>query len=74
MIERFKALLGEFNRDEDCGYNLEFSFGVVDFNPQKNSTVEKSVADGDVMMYDSKKEKRYQEHAAAGGLIEVGLV
>jgi hypothetical protein len=37
VIERFKALLGEFNRDEDCDYNLEFSFGVVDFNPQNHS-------------------------------------
>jgi diguanylate cyclase (GGDEF)-like protein len=67
VIERFNELLGEFNREEDRGYNLEFSFGVVDFNPQKHSTVEKLLADGDLMMYDSKKQKRYQEHAAAEG-------
>jgi hypothetical protein len=47
VIERINKLLGEFNREEDGGYNLEFYFGVVDFNPQKHSTVEKLLADGD---------------------------
>jgi diguanylate cyclase (GGDEF)-like protein len=65
VMSSFNKILSEFNARVNRGYNLAFSYGVVEFNANKHSTVEKVLIDADIIMYDQKKQKRYSERQAA---------
>ncbi len=65
VMTSFTEILAEFNARVNRGYELAFSYGIVDFNAKKHPTVEKILADADIVMYDQKKKKRYSERLAA---------
>jgi len=57
ILVRFKKSLDKYNQESDCGYDLLFSYGIVEFNPEKHATVEALLKKGDLLMYDCKRQK-----------------
>jgi len=57
VILRLQARLDVYNDQSVHDYKIDFSFGVVDFDPQIHPDVEALLADGDAMMYECKQTK-----------------
>ena len=58
IIEKFSQSLREYNQEIQRGYQVSFSSGIVEFNPEVHDTIEELLADGDALMYKSKELKR----------------
>lgn len=58
FIARFDHSLKKYNQEEDRGYDIAFSHGVVEFSPEKHPAIEELLANGDSIMYEVKKAKR----------------
>lgn len=54
IFSRFRKSLDEFNRKEDRGYNISFSYGIVGFDPEKHKSIDVLLAEGDSAMYEWK--------------------
>ncbi len=57
MIEVERAL-EEFNRTADRGYDVAFSYGIVEAHHDENTLIEALLARGDTLMYEVKQAKR----------------
>jgi diguanylate cyclase (GGDEF)-like protein len=57
IIARSRQSLEKYNQHADRGYDISFSYGIVDFDPDRHRTVEALLIDGDAMMYKSKKQR-----------------
>ena len=57
-IARFRDSLDQSTREVKRGYDISFSYGVVEFDPDKHMTIEALLADGDALMYQTKNSKR----------------
>lgn len=57
IIERFNNSLKEYNQKINNGYDISFSYGIVEFNSEKHTCIEELLADGDSLMYSLKKSK-----------------
>ena len=57
-VARFRQSLNAVNRKANRGYDISFSFGVVEFNPEKHRMIEALLADGDSLMYETKQARR----------------
>ena len=57
VILRLQARLDVYNDKSVHDYTIDFSFGVVDFDPQVHADVEALLADGDALMYECKHGK-----------------
>jgi len=57
ILVKFHKSLDKYNRDTRRGYDISFSYGIVEFNPKKHRTIEAFLKDGDSLMYDRKKAK-----------------
>ena len=57
-IVRLRESLDKANREGNRGYDISFSHGMVEFNPDKHSTIETLLADGDAVMYQTKKSRQ----------------
>jgi diguanylate cyclase (GGDEF)-like protein len=51
VLQKFGNLLDDYNARAGRGYNLEFSAGVVEFDPAAPHSVDELLAAGDVQMY-----------------------
>ena len=58
IIERFSQSLKKHNQEANHEYDVSFSYGIAEFNPEKHSAIEDLLADGDSLMYEVKNEKR----------------
>lgn len=58
IIEKFSQSLKQYNKEACREYDVTFSFGLVEFNPEKHAHIEDLLAEGDSLMYKVKKEKR----------------
>ncbi|MDH4200550.1 MAG: sensor domain-containing diguanylate cyclase [Spirochaetia bacterium] len=58
IIATLLQLLEKYNQEVHRGYAISFSHGIVDFNPNRHQTVEKLLADGDLLMYKRKKKEK----------------
>ncbi|MFT7130732.1 MAG: diguanylate cyclase (GGDEF)-like protein [Gammaproteobacteria bacterium] len=66
MILRFQQSLTDYNQSENQkenqkenqNYNIEFSHGIVEFNPYQHPSLEALLADGDRLMYENKKKTK----------------
>jgi len=58
IIERFCQSLDAYNINAKHDYEISFSYGVVEYDPKNHTSVELLLADGDFLMYESKKMKR----------------
>lgn len=57
VITRLQARVDEYNQQASHDYKIDFSFGIVDFDPQVHADVEALLADGDALMYECKQRK-----------------
>lgn len=53
-MQKLKMALNQYNQQQQCGYSIAFSYGVVQFNPHKHANIEKLLCAGDKLMYESK--------------------
>lgn len=56
VIEKFQQSLDEYNEKSGIEYELTFSHGIVKFDPDRHRNVDQLLADGDVQMYNHKKQ------------------
>lgn len=54
VIQRFNRSLTKYNQEADRGYDIAFSYGVVEFSAEKRVAIEELLANGDSMMYEAK--------------------
>jgi len=55
IIARFKRSLIAYNQQAKRGYDISFSYGIVEFNHGTQTTIEELIDEGDSLMYESKK-------------------
>ncbi|MGI9287868.1 MAG: sensor domain-containing diguanylate cyclase [Pseudomonadales bacterium] len=55
IMARFQQSLDKYNMEANRGYDILFSYGVVEFSPDKHATVEALLAEGDSLMYKHKR-------------------
>ena len=58
IIGRFSRSLKKCNQEASRGYDIAFSYGIVEFNPEKHCAIEELLAVGDSLMYEVKIAKR----------------
>lgn len=57
-IERFRRSLKKSNQEANRGYEITFSYGIVEFNLETHPAIEELLAHGDSMMYKEKRAKK----------------
>ncbi|MGB5520076.1 MAG: sensor domain-containing diguanylate cyclase [Gammaproteobacteria bacterium] len=57
VMEKFKKALNRYNQQASRGYDISFSYGVVEFHPDKHDNIEALLVEGDSLMYECKKQK-----------------
>ena len=57
-IARLSRSLDKFNQEANRGYNISFSYGVVEYDHDRHRTIEALLSDGDTLMYQTKQAKR----------------
>lgn len=55
VIQKFQQSLNKYNREAKRGYDICFSHGIVEYNPQVHKTINDILADCDALMYENKK-------------------
>ena len=55
VIDLFSRSLRAYNQQAKRGYDISFSYGIVEFNHERHTTIEELLAEGDSLMYESKK-------------------
>lgn len=58
VVARFAGSIERHNREARRGYDIAFSYGIVEFHPAAHATVEDLLAAGDTLMYQVKNAKR----------------
>lgn len=58
IMDKFSDALGHYNQQTNRGYELAFSYGVVQFDPEKHDGVEALINAGDALMYQHKKQRK----------------
>lgn len=58
IMERFSQSLHEYNQKTRRGYDISFSYGIVEFDADRHDTVEALLKEGDILMYECKKQRR----------------
>ena len=58
IIVRFQHSLNEYNQKENREYDIKFSYGIVEYDPEKHNTIDALLKDGDSLMYDYKKTRK----------------
>ncbi|MDH4261438.1 MAG: sensor domain-containing diguanylate cyclase [Spirochaetia bacterium] len=54
-ICKLHQAFNKYNQESDLGYDITFSYGIVEFNPDKHQTIEMLLNEGDQLMYEHKK-------------------
>ena len=57
LVSRLRQSVEKYNREVKRGYDIAFSHGIVDFNPEKHHTLDALLADGDSLMYGLKRSR-----------------
>ncbi|NKB36649.1 MAG: diguanylate cyclase [Gammaproteobacteria bacterium] len=57
-ISRFTHTLEKINADAKRGYDIHFSYGIVNLDLEKHDTIEALLSDGDKLMYEMKQSKQ----------------
>lgn len=53
-LRKCSESLEEYNRAADRGYDISFAYGIAQFEPEKPTTVEELLAEGDAPMLEIK--------------------
>ncbi len=54
LVELSKLSLEKLNQEADQGYDISFSYGIVDYSKERHSSIEAFMKDGDSEMYSQK--------------------
>ena len=57
VVSRLRESVEIYNQVAKRGYDISFSHGIVEFNPEKHRTIDAMLADGDSLMYGLKRSK-----------------
>jgi diguanylate cyclase (GGDEF)-like protein len=57
VVDKLRQSIEIYNQEAKRGYDIAFSHGIVEFDPEKHSTIEAMLADGDSLMYALKHSK-----------------
>ena len=57
-IRRFVGLLDDYNKQASRGYDLAFSYGIVEFDPRRHDSIEALLSEGDALMYGYKQQQQ----------------
>lgn len=57
IVARLRQSVEKYNQEAKRGYDITFSHGIVEFNPERQHTIKTMLADGDSLMYALKKSK-----------------
>lgn len=57
LMTRFRLSIEKYNHEAMRGYDILFSYGLVEFNADEHNTIETMLAEGDALMYSLKKSK-----------------
>jgi diguanylate cyclase (GGDEF)-like protein len=55
VIHRLKEALNHANRLSGKDYQIDFSYGIMAFQPERHETIAELLADGDALMYELKR-------------------
>lgn len=58
IFSRFHRTLEHYNQESGKAYDISFSYGIVDFEPDKHQSIESLLDDGDAQMYKWKKKSK----------------
>ena len=61
LITRFKNALNDFHQKNNKGYDINFSYGIVEFSPERYSSIETLLHASDSLMYEDKKAKKFNQ-------------
>lgn len=56
---RFRRSVEDLNREADRGYEISFSIGVIEYEPEAHPSLEALLAAGDTLMYSNKRVEEY---------------
>ena len=65
IMNKFERSINEYNKVAKRGYDLSFSYGVVEFDKESHKSVDALLAEGDALMYECKKQSREDAKPAA---------
>lgn len=57
IVARLRQSVTKYNQEAKCGYDILFSHGIIEFDPEKHHTIDAMLADGDSLMYGLKRSK-----------------
>jgi diguanylate cyclase (GGDEF)-like protein len=60
VAARFRHSLQKAHQEANHQYEIAFSNGIVDFNPERHATIESLLADGDALMYEAKRKRQHR--------------
>ncbi len=55
VVNRFKEALNQANKLSNRDYEMEFSFGIMSYQPERHETIAELLSDGDELMYELKR-------------------
>lgn len=58
VMEKFRKSLDKYNRNAKRGYDILFSYGIVEYDHEKHGSTSALLDDGDRLMYECKKNNR----------------
>ena len=58
LIMRLHNILDDYNRPEGRSYHLALSIGIAHYDPEKPSSLDKLMAQADILMYEEKRNKQ----------------
>jgi diguanylate cyclase (GGDEF)-like protein len=58
LVRRFRQRLNAATQESRLAYEISFSHGIVEFDPEKHAAIEALLAEGDSIMYETKQRKR----------------
>jgi len=61
IVEKFRQALKKHNSDAHRRYDIEFSYGIVEFSPEKHLSIDALLMDGDSLMYEQKHKSKRPE-------------
>ncbi len=57
VVSKLRQSVERYDQEAKRGYDISFSHGIVEFNPDKHRTIDALLADADSLMYGLKKSK-----------------
>jgi len=63
VMEKFCNTIDKYNHEASRGYDITFSYGIVEFDPVKHDSIESLLSESDALMYECKKQKRESERS-----------